>query len=343
MADAAPPRHQQASLREEHRRRWLTLTRGCTIPALPRALTPLCCPSKKGMWKAEVLRERGEINLTATQNINTRPGCPPKNGTGSVPLLASRAEFSTFFPPLPAYHVSSILGAQRAPTFSQTTTWALIPGHRTGWSLFLMHNAHVPPRHRIGSLPKVYCSLSFPAMHRFCFFINTQYVTGSILWPEHGYYQLVSAGNRTCPPHLWHTNRLYASVPSICRSSAPTLRPRTGPQSPWAKRGTATAQPSPCWRQQALHQTPDQAYLLMCTRFWVLGTGNGIFIAWDTGAAKCVWILTETGEGVTHVITGIGRRGERVRESENRLQEQSVNILTGTYKEPVLSKNLIQD
>ena len=45
-------------------------------------------------------------------------------------------------------------------------------------------------------------------------------------------------------------------------------------------------------------------------------------------------------EGGIHVLKGMGRpRGEE----ENKEREQSVNILTGTHTEPVLTKNLIQD
>lgn len=50
------------------------------------------------------------------------------------------------------------------------------------------------------------------------------------------------------------------------------------------------------------------------------------------------WGLEEAGN---HVLTGMGRKRGRRRTRGER--EQSVNILTGTHKEPVLSKNLIQD
>lgn len=61
-------------------------------------------------------------------------------------------------------------------------------------------------------------------------------------------------------------------------------------------------------------------------------------------AAKSAWIPTVVGDGGGRQSCA-QRHGEEEGEEENkeREREQSVNVLTGTHKEPVLSKNLIQD
>lgn len=82
------------------------------------------------------------------------------------------------------------------------------------------------------------------------------------------------------------------------------------------------------WGKRAPRQVPDQAKLFLSWQ-WHFHRVHGFLQQWG---------LEEAGN---HVLTGMGRKRGRRRTRGER--EQSVNILTGTHKEPVLSKNLIQD